>query len=52
MEQIKKDVPRTTFIFNQTDQKPLSEIPIESGLNPIFNILAAYAELDPTIGYT
>ena len=54
MEQIAKDVPRTNFIFseNEVEEDPLSEIPIDKGLNPIYNILSAYAELDPGIGYT
>lgn len=28
------------------------DFPYESGLNPIYNILIAYAEVDPQLGYT
>ena len=27
-------------------------MPFESGMNPIYNILIAYAEVDPELGYT
>jgi hypothetical protein len=30
----------------------MGDIPINSGQNPIYNILVAYSELDPEIGYT
>lgn len=54
MEQIAKDVPRTNFIFSEkeVEEDPLSEIPFDKGQNPIYNILTAYAELDPGVGYT
>jgi hypothetical protein len=45
--QIKKDVPRTTCIFKTKEQKQIGDIPIESGENPIYNMLVAYSELDP-----
>jgi len=44
--QIKKDVPRTSSVFESC------QIPMDSGKNPLYNILAAYAELDPEVGYT
>ena len=42
MRQIKKDVPRTTGTFNMSK----FDFPFDSGMNPIFNILVAYAETD------
>ena len=45
--QIKKDVPRTTSIFQTQEQKQIGDIPISSGENPIYNMLVAYSELDP-----
>jgi hypothetical protein len=30
----------------------LCDEPIESGVNPIFNMLAAYSQEDPELGYT
>jgi hypothetical protein len=50
--QIKKDVPRTTTIFSQTNRKHMALIPMESGENPIFNILVAYSEFDQEVSYT
>lgn len=52
LHQIRKDIFRTTSVFTQSDLKDLSEVPIESGMNPLYNILAAYAEFDTEIGYT
>lgn len=49
--QIKKDVPRTTSVFSESNRSIL-DIDISSGLNPIYNILTAYARFDPEIGYT
>ncbi len=40
-------MPRTTSVFGDG-----CLLPIDSGQNPLYNILAAYAELDPEIGYT
>ena len=48
MRQIKKDVPRTTGTFNMSK----FDFPFNSGMNPIFNILIAYAETDKQLGYT
>jgi hypothetical protein len=45
-------VPRTTSIFQTKEQKEIGDIPIASGENPIYNMLVAYSELDPQIGYT
>lgn len=39
-------------IFSVEAQKELGNISIESGQNPIFNLLAAYSEVDPEVGYT
>ena len=50
--QITKDVHRTTSVFNQSHRKSFSEEQIESGWNPIYNILASYAEFDRETGYT
>ena len=48
LRQIKKDVPRTSSTF--TDEK--FDLPLQDGKNPIFNLLAAFAELDKDLGYT
>ena len=48
LRQIKKDVPRTTSTFNQE----IFNESMQSGNNPIYNLLAAYAELDEELGYT
>ena len=48
MRQIKKDVPRTTGTFNMKK----FDFPFSTGMNPIFNILSAYAETDKVLGYT
>ena len=48
IRQIKKDVPRTTGTFNMKK----FDFPFNSGMNPIFNILSAYAETDKQLGYT
>ena len=48
LRQIKKDVPRTTGTFNMKK----FDFPFSSGMNPIFNILSAYAETDKQLGYT
>ena len=42
IRQIKKDVPRTTSTFEIKS----FDLPIQTGKNPIFNLLSAYAELD------
>ena len=42
LSQIKKDVPRTTATFKMEK----FDFPFNSGMNPIFNILTAYAETD------
>ena len=49
IRQIKKDVPRTSS--GNFDMPEFNETPT-SGKNPIFNILAAYAEIDQELGYT
>ena len=41
---------RTTSVFNQSHRKSFSEEKIESGWNPIYNILASYAEFDLAVG--
>ena len=48
LRQIKKDVPRTSSTFNNDH----FELPLSTGKNPVFNILSAYAEQDPELGYT
>ena len=48
LRQIKKDVPRTSSTF----QDPKFELPIESGKNPVFNLLSAFAVHDKELGYT
>ena len=48
LSQIKKDVPRTTATFKMEK----FDFPFNSGMNPIFNILTAYAETDKQLGYT
>ena len=49
IRQIKKDVPRTSS--GNFDMPEFNET-TASGKNPIFNILAAYAEIDQELGYT
>jgi hypothetical protein len=39
-------------VFDENHQNKLTDMSIESGHNPIFNILTAYAQEDPTLGYT
>ena len=39
-------------VFDENHQNELTDMSIESGQNPIFNILTAYAQEDPTLGYT
>lgn len=34
------------------DHQMYGDVPVESGLNPIYNILVAYSEIDVEIGYT
>ena len=49
IRQIKKDVPRTSsdsFSLPEFQETP------QSGKNPIYNILVAYAEMDQELGYT
>ena len=48
IRQIKKDVPRTSSAFSNDD----FDLPMSTGKNPVFNILSAYAEQDPDLGYT
>ena len=50
--QIKKDVPRTTSIFQTKEHTAIGDIDVSTGENPIYNMLVAYSELDPQIGYT
>lgn len=45
-------MPRTTCIFHTKEDKEIGNISIQSGENPIYNMLVAYSELDPQIGYT
>ena len=49
IRQIKKDVPRTSSTFEKTEQLNL---PLQTGKNPVYNLLTAYAELDKDLGYT
>ena len=48
VRQIKKDVPRTSSTFNMEK----FDFPFHSGMNPIYNILTAYAQHDAELGYT
>lgn len=43
---IKKDVMRSSCLFEDLPIEDPCKIPMESGLNPIYNILSAYAEFD------
>jgi hypothetical protein len=44
LDQIKRDIYRSEPVFDEYESP--CRIPIDSGLNPIFNILAAYATFD------
>jgi hypothetical protein len=50
---IRLDVSRTNTIFIEAKEiKNPCQIDFDSGENPIYNILVAYAEFDSEIGYT
>ena len=38
--------------FNVDESKQYGDIPVESGHNPIYNLLTAYSEIDTGVGYT
>lgn len=52
INQIRKDLNRTSVIFEEDGQESPCEIEFMSGKNPLYNILTAYAEFDQQIGYT
>ena len=52
VSQINKDVNRTMSAFDVDESKQYGDIPVESGHNPIYNLLTAYSEIDMGVGYT
>lgn len=46
------DLKRTSVIFTDEGLDPPCAIPAETGNNPIYNMLVAYAEFDATVSYT